>query len=82
MPRDVINVAEREECGLPSRMAGELYIQRPGLASHVGNTTRKSGKHQSGIQATFIDCGWRTDFYVSDLHHNTSQEEAARISKP
>ncbi len=75
MPREMlINVAEREECRIAVVEDGrleELYIQRPGFASHVGNIYKgKVVNIESGIQAAFIDCGTgRNGFlHVSDLH--------------
>ncbi len=70
----LINVAEREECRVAVVEDGvleELYIERAGLGSRVGNIYKgKVVNIESGIQAAFIDCGTGKNgfLHISDLH--------------
>ncbi len=70
----LINVAEREECRVAvveNNSLEELYIQRTGVSSHVGNIYKgKVVNVEPSIQAAFIDFGIsRNGFlHVSDLH--------------
>jgi ribonuclease E len=70
----LINVAEKEECRVAVVENGtleELYVERIGLGSHVGNIYKgKVVNVEPGIQAAFIDFGiGRNGFlHVSDLH--------------
>jgi len=75
MSRDMlINVAESEECRVAVVQDGlleELYVDRAGMASHVGNIYKgKVVNVESGIQAAFIDFGVGKNgfLHVSDLH--------------
>jgi len=70
----LINVAEKEECRIAVVEDGtleELYVERLGLGSHVGNIYKgKVVNIEPGIQAAFVDFGiGRNGFlHVSDLH--------------
>ncbi len=70
----LINVAEKEECRVAVVENGtleELYVERMGLGSHVGNIYKgKVVNIEPGIQAAFVDFGvGRNGFlHVSDLH--------------
>ncbi len=70
----LINVAEREECRIAVVENGaleELYMERLGLSSHVGNIYKgRVVNVESSIQAAFIDFGIdRNGFlHISDLH--------------
>ena len=75
MPREMlINASEREECRVAVVENGsleELYIERTGLGSHVGNIYKaKVVNIEASIQAAFIDFGiGRNGFlHISDLH--------------
>ncbi len=75
MPREMlINVAEAEECRVAvveNNQLEELYVERTGLGSHVGNIYKgKIANIESGIQAAFIDFGAGKNgfLHVSDLH--------------
>lgn len=75
MPREMlINVAEKEECRVAVVEDGtleELYVERLGLGSHVGNIYKgKVVNVEPSIQAAFVDFGIsRNGFlHVSDLH--------------
>ncbi len=70
----LINVAETEECRI-AVVAGsvleELYVERTGLASHVGNIYKgKVVNVEPGIQAAFVDFGIGKNgfLHISDLH--------------
>ncbi|MFA5293641.1 MAG: Rne/Rng family ribonuclease [Phycisphaerae bacterium] len=70
----LINVAEAEECRIAVVENGsleELYIERPSLASHVGNIYMgKVVNVEPAIQAAFIDFGLGKNgfLHISDLH--------------
>ncbi len=70
----LINVAESEECRVAVVENGsleELYIERAGSGSHVGNIYKgRVTNIESGIQAAFIDFGIDKNgfLHVSDLH--------------
>jgi len=70
----LINVAESEECRIAVVEDGsleELYVERVGLNSRVGNIYKgKVVNIESGIQAVFVDFGvGRNGFlHISDLH--------------
>jgi ribonuclease E len=70
----LINVAETEECRVAVVENGqleELYVERTGLGSHVGNIYKgKIANIESGIQAAFIDFGAGKNgfLHISDLH--------------
>ena len=70
----LINVAESEECRVAVVEDGsleELYIERVGLGSRVGNIYKgKVVNIEPGIQAAFVDFGiGRNGFlHISDLH--------------
>ncbi|UCF43967.1 MAG: Rne/Rng family ribonuclease [Planctomycetota bacterium] len=70
----LINVAEREECRVAVVEDGvleELYIERAGLGSRVGNIYKGTVVNiESGIQAAFIDWGSGKNgfLHISDLH--------------
>ncbi len=75
MPREMlINVAESEECRVAIVEDGsleELYVERAGVSSHVGNIYKgKVVNIESGIQAAFVDCGTGKNgfLHISDLH--------------
>jgi len=75
MPREMlINAAEREECRVAVVEDGsleELYVERAGLGSQVGNIYKgKVVNIEPSIQAAFIDFGTgRNGFlHISDLH--------------
>ena len=71
----LVNVAESEECRVAVVEDGsleELYVERAGLGSRVGNIYKgKVVNIESGIQAAFVDFGvGRNGFlHISDLHH-------------
>jgi len=70
----LINVAESEECRIAVVEDGsleELYVERAGLGSRVGNIYKgKVVNIESGIQAAFIDFGTGKNgfLHISDLH--------------
>ncbi len=70
----LINVAESEECRIAVVEDGsleELYVERAGLSSHVGNIYKgKVVNIESSIQAAFIDFGSNKNgfLHISDLH--------------
>jgi len=70
----LINVAEPEECRVAVVENGsieELYIERAGLGSRVGNIYKgRVVNVESGIQAAFVELGTdRNGFlHISDLH--------------
>ncbi len=70
----LINMAESEECRIAVVEDGsleELYVERAGLSSHVGNIYKgKIVNIESGIQAAFIDFGTGKNgfLHISDLH--------------
>ncbi len=70
----LINVAESEECRVAVVDKGvlqELYIERAGLGSHVGNIYKgRVVNVEPAIQAAFVDFGTgRNGFlHISDLH--------------
>jgi len=70
----LVNVAEKEECRVAVVEDGtleELYMEREGLGSHVGNIYKgKVINVEPSIQAAFVDFGIsRNGFlHVSDLH--------------
>lgn len=75
MPREMlINAAESEECRVAVVENGsleELYVERTGLGSHVGNIYKARVVNiEASIQAAFIDFGiGRNGFlHISDLH--------------
>jgi ribonuclease E len=70
----LVNVAEEEECRIAIVEKGkleELYVERMGLNSHVGNIYKgKVVNVESSIQAAFIDFGIGKNgfLHISDLH--------------
>ncbi len=70
----LINFAEADECRIAVVQDGsleELYIERPSLASRVGNIYKgKVVNIEPGIQAAFVDFGLGKNgfMHVSDLH--------------
>jgi ribonuclease E len=70
----LINFAEADECRIAvveNNSLEELYIERPSLASHVGNIYKgKVVNVEPAIQAAFIDFGLGKNgfLHVSDLH--------------
>lgn len=70
----LVNVAESEECRVAvveRTRVEELYVERVGLGTHVGNIYKgKVVNIESAIQAAFVDFGiGRNGFlHVSDLH--------------
>ncbi|MBN1788598.1 MAG: Rne/Rng family ribonuclease [Sedimentisphaerales bacterium] len=70
----LINYAEADECRIAVVQDGsleELYIERPSLASRVGNIYKgKIVNVEPGIQAVFVDFGLGKNgfLHVSDLH--------------
>jgi ribonuclease E len=70
----LINFAEADECRIAVVQDGgleELYIERPSLASRVGNIYKgKVVNVEPGIQAAFIDFGMAKNgfLHISDLH--------------
>ncbi len=70
----LINVAESEECRVAVVENGsleELYVERAGLGSRVGNIYKgRVVNVESGIQAAFIDFGMGKNgfLHISDLH--------------
>lgn len=70
----LINFAESDECRIAVVQDGsleELYIDRPSLASRVGNIYKgKVVNIEPGIQAAFIDFGFGKNgfLHISDLH--------------
>ncbi len=70
----LINFAEADECRIAVVQDGsleELYIERPSLASRVGNIYKgKVVNVEPGIQAAFVDFGYGKNgfLHISDLH--------------
>jgi len=70
----LINFAEADECRIAVMEDGsleELYIDRPSLASRVGNIYKgRVVNIEPGIQAAFIDFGFGKNgfLHISDLH--------------
>ncbi len=70
----LINVAEMEECRIAVVVNGvleELYVERTGLASRVGNIYKgKVLNIEPSIQAAFVDFGISKNgfLHISDLH--------------
>jgi ribonuclease E len=70
----LINVSQGEECRIAvveRSQLEELYIERTGLASHVGSIYKgKVVNIEPGIQAAFIDFGVGKNgfLHISDLH--------------
>ena len=83
----LINVAEKEECRVAVVEDGnveELYVERIGLGSHVGNIYKgKVVNVEPGIQAAFVDFGiGRNGFlHVSDLHPKYFGGEAPDVAR-
>ncbi|MBN1806309.1 MAG: Rne/Rng family ribonuclease [Sedimentisphaerales bacterium] len=83
----LINVAESEECRVAVIENGsleELYIERAGLSSHVGNIYKgKVANIESGIQAAFIDFGIGKNgfLHVSDLHPRYFSKSNSKYSE-
>jgi len=70
----LINFAESDECRIAVIQDGsleELYIDRPSLASRVGNIYKgRVVNVEPGIQAAFVDFGFGKNgfLHISDLH--------------
>lgn len=70
----LINFAEADECRIAVVQEGsleELYIERPSLASYVGNIYKgRVVNIEPGIQAAFVDFGLGKNgfLHISDLH--------------
>src|SRR3989339_53184 len=83
----LINVAEKEECRVAVVEEGrleELYTERSGLSSHVGNIYKgKVINIESSIQAAFVDFGLAKNgfLHISDLHPKYFGGQSETIGK-
>ncbi len=86
----LINIAEAEESRVAVISDGrleELYVERAGAASHVGNVYKgKVVNIEPAIQAAFVDFGVAKNgfLHISDLHpryHSGKKESEENIGK-